>query len=343
MTRVRFWLGGLAVLVVALAWARLEPSAGTESVVVYSARKEELLKPVVDGFERASGIKVTLLSGKAGELARRIETERANPRSDVFVGTTAGISELLRERGLLEPPDGRSVEQIPAEFRAPDGSWIGVTGRARVIIYNTALVPAGEAPRSFFDLTDPKWRGKVAVASIAERTTVGHLATIWKLRGESFTRAFVTRLRANGLKVLSNNTEVRKAVAGGEYPIGITNHYYYLVQLHESPQSPLGIVYPDQGPNEMGAPVQTITASITRGAPHPEAAHRFMEYLISPEGNRLLVVESFELPILNGVAPVGLDRGIKPIGQFKRAHVTQLESAELEPTIEKAFGPLLVP
>jgi iron(III) transport system substrate-binding protein len=343
MTRVRVWLGGLAVLVLALAWAGIEPSGGTEPLVVYSARKEELLKPVVDGFERATGIRVTLLSGKAGELARRIETERAHPRSDVFVGTTAGLSELLREKGLLEPANGHLGTGIPAEFRAPDGSWIGVSARARVIIYNTTRVGASEVPRSFFELTDPKWRGKVVVASIAERTTVGHLAMIWKLRGEAFTRDFVTRLKANGLKVLSNNTEVRKAVAEGEYPIGITNHYYYLVQLHESPGSPLGIVYPDQGSTDLGAPVQTITASITRGAPHREAALRFMEYMISLEGNRLLVVESFELPILNGVTPVGLVRGIKPLGQFRRAQVTQLEAAELEPTIERAFGPLLVP
>jgi iron(III) transport system substrate-binding protein len=343
MTRVRFSLGVLAVLAIALAWARPEPSAGTESLVVYSARKEELLKPVVDGFERASGIKVTLLSGKAGELARRIETERATPRSDVFVGTTAGLSELLREKGLLERANGRSVTRIPAEFRAPDGSWIGISGRARVIVYNTNLVSAGEAPRSFFELTDPKWRGRVVVASMAERTTVGHLAMIWKLRGEAFTRDFVTRLKANGLKVLGNNTEVRKAVAEGEYPIGITNHYYYLVQLRESPRSPLGVVYPDQGPDEIGVPVQTITASITRGAPHREAAQRFLDYLISPEGNRLLVVESFELPILDGVPPAGLDRGIKPLGGFKRAPVTQLQAAELEPAVEKAFGHLLVP
>jgi iron(III) transport system substrate-binding protein len=343
MTRVRLWIGAVVALALALAWAGIEPSARTEPLVVYSARKEELLKPVVEGFERATGIEVTLLSGKAGELARRIETERNNPRSDVFVGTTAGLSELLREKGLLEPGNGRVVAQLPAEFRAPDGSWIGVSGRARVIVYNTHRVSAGEAPRSFFELTGPKWRGKVAVASMAERTTVGHLATIWKLRGEAFTRDFVTRLRANGLKVLSNNTEVRKAVADGEYPIGITNHYYYLVQLHEAPGSPIGIVYPDQGPTDMGAPVQTITASVTRGAPHREAAQRFLEYLISPEGNRLLVVESFELPILDGVVPIGLDRGIRSIGHFKRARVTQLEAAELEPIVEKAFGPLLVP
>lgn len=333
----------LLLLLALPLWTPAEPVAGSAEVVVYSARKEELLKPVIDGFQKATGITVTLLSGKAGELARRIETERANPRSDVFVGTTAGMSELLREKGLLEPLNGRSVDVIPAEFRAPDNTWIGVTARARVLVYNTTLVPAAEAPRSVFDLVDAKWRGKVVVASLAERTTVGHLATIWKLRGEPFTRDFVTRLKANSLTVLANNTEVRKAVTAGEYAVGITNSYYYALQKHESTASPIGIVYPDQRPGEMGAAVQTITASITRGGPHTEAAHRFVEYLISPQGNRLLVVESFELPIPTGLTPAGQEWGIKGLGQFKRAAVTPLEVAELEPLVEKAFGPLLIP
>jgi iron(III) transport system substrate-binding protein len=336
LRRVLLLLGATAVLLPG-------GSPAAPELVVYSARKEELLRPVVQGFEKATGVGVTLLSGKAGELARRIETERANPKCDVFLGTTAGLSELLREKGLLEPVRGEAVQELPAEFRAPDNSWIGVTGRVRVIMYNTQLVSPGEAPRSFFELTDPKWQGKVLVASMAERTTVGHLATIWKLRGEAFTRDFVTRLKANRLKVLANNTEVRKAVAAGEYPIGITNHYYYLVQLAEDPKSPVAIVYPDQGPTDIGAPLQTITASIIRGAPHRDLAQRFMDFLLSPEGNRLFVVESFELPILPASVPVGTDKGIKPLGQFKRAQVTQLEAAVLESAIERALGPLLVP
>jgi iron(III) transport system substrate-binding protein len=336
-------LCALAMLLLTAAWLDPLPAPAATQLVVYSARKEELMRPVIDGFAKATGIKVTMLSGKAGELARRIETERSSPKSDVFVGTTAGISELLREKGLLEPITSSAVEDVPAEFRAPDSTWVGVTARVRVIVYNTKLVSASDVPASFVDLTAPKWRGKVAVASMAERTTVGHLATMWKLKGEAFTRDFVTRLKGNGLKVLPNNTEVRKAVASGEYPLGITNHYYYLLQLHDDPSSPLAIVYPDQGSSDIGAPVQTITASITRGTPNRDAAQRFMDYLLSPEGNRLFVVESFELPILPTVVPVGKERGIKPLGEFKRARVTQLEAAMLEPTVEKAFGPLLIP
>ena len=178
---------------------------------------------------------------------------------------------------------------------------------------------------------------------MGERTTVGHLATIMALKGEEFTTRYVKGLKANGLKVLNNNTEVRKAVAKGEYAVGITNHYYYLLQLHENPASPIGIVYPDQGPSDMGAPVYSITAAIVKGAKNLDAAKKFVDFLLQPKGNRLLVEGEFEIPLVPGAQAVGVDKGVKGLGEFKRAPVTQAQVADFEPKIEKLFGPLLIP
>lgn len=338
------------LVVVPLVWLVLTPAlrAGgpalaAEGLVVYSARKEELIRPAVETFQQDSGIKVTLLTGKAGELARRIEIERGDPKGDLFLGTTAGVTELLRRKGALEPYASPYAKEIPDEFKAPDGTWVGITGRVRVIIYNKNLVKDADAPRSFFDLTDPKWRGKVVVASMGERTTVGHLAAIMALKGEELTTRYVKALRDNGLKVLNNNTEVRKAVASGEYAVGITNHYYYLIQLRENPASPLGIIYPDQGPGDMGAPVYSITAAIIKGAKNLEAAKKFVDFLLQPKGNRLLVEGEFEIPLLPGARLVGEDKGILGLGQFKKAPVSQIQVADFEPKVEKLFGPLLIP
>ncbi|MBI2152384.1 MAG: extracellular solute-binding protein [Candidatus Rokubacteria bacterium] len=333
----------LIALAVILWLAPWGPALAAEGLVVYSARKEELIRPAIEAFQQERGIKVSLLTGKAGELARRIEIERGDPKGDVFLGTTAGVTELLRRKGALEPYPSPYAKEIPEEFKAPDGSWVGITGRVRVIIYNKNLVKDADAPRSFFDLTDPKWRGKIVVASMGERTTVGHLATIMALRGEEFTTRYVRALKDNGLKVLSNNTEVRKAVTRGEYAVGITNHYYYLLQLRENPASPLGIIYPDQGPGDMGAPVYSITAAIVKGAKSLDAAKKFVDFLLQPKGNRLLVEGEFEIPLLPGARLVGDDRGILGLGQFKKAAVTQIQVADFEPTVEKLFGPLLIP
>lgn len=334
-----------ALCLVALAVAGLTPTKALakEKLVIYSARKEQLIRPTIQAFEKETGVRVTLLTGKAGELARRIEIERNNPQGDVFVGTAAGISELLRRKGLLSPHTSRHTRAIPDEFRAADGTWVGVTGRVRVIIYNKDMVKDSDLPTSFFDLTVPRWKDKVAVASMGERTTVSWLASIMAIKGEAFTMQYVRGLKANGLKVLKNNTEVRRAVARGEYPLGITNHYYFMIQKHEDPTSPIGILYPDQGDGQMGTPMATITVAIIRGAKHPKGAQRFIDFLLQPTGNRLLVEGKYELPLANGVRPVGLEHGVKGLGEFKRAPVTQVQMADFEPIVEKRLGTFLIP
>jgi len=331
-------VGCLAILLA----GPMEVMAANE-LVVYSARKEELIRPAIQAAEKALGLKVTLFTAGAGELARRIELEKASPRGDVFIGTTAGFAELMRDRGLLDGFTSPLLKEIPAEFRSPDNTWVPISARVRVLVYNTNLLKPQEVPGSIFDLTDPKWKGKVVVASMGERTTVGWLAAILAVKGEDFTRRYVADLKANGLKVLKNNTEVRKAVANGEYPVGVTNHYYYLLQLQADPQSPLGIRYPDQAPADMGTPVFSITAALIKGTRNAEAGRSFLEFLLKPEGNRHLVEGEFEIPLIPGLHLPGADKGIKGLGQFKRPALTQAQIAELEPKVERLFGSALTP
>ena len=113
--------------------AAVPSEADAAEVVVYSARKEELIRPALDAFQKDTGIKVTLLSGKAGDLARRIEVEKGDPKGDVFLGTTAGMAELLRRKGLLAPYFSASAQEVPEEFRAPDGGWVAL-GDAAVML-----------------------------------------------------------------------------------------------------------------------------------------------------------------------------------------------------------------
>jgi iron(III) transport system substrate-binding protein len=335
---VALGVGCLAILLAGF----VEVMAASE-LVVYSARKEELIRPAIQAAEKALGLRVTLFTAGAGELARRIELEKGNPRGDVFIGTTAGFAELMRDRGLLDGFNSPLLREIPAEFRSPDNTWVPITARVRILVVNTNLVKPQEVPRSIFDLTGPHWKGKVAVASMGERTTVGWLAAILAVKGEEFTKKYVTDLKANGLKVLKNNTEVRKAVANGEYAIGITNHYYYLLQLQEDPRSPIRIQYPDQGPADMGTPVFSITAALIKGTRHAEVARSFLEFLLKPEGNRYLVEGEFEIPLVPGLHLPGAEKGIKGLGQFKTPALTQAQIADLEPKAERLFGSAFTP
>jgi len=332
-----------AALLVALGLSGMAGAAFSADLVIYSARKEELIRPAIQAAEKALGLKITLFSGGPGELARRIEIERGNPKADLFIGTTAGFAEQMRERRLLDTFATPLLQEISPEFRSPDGTWVPVTARVRVLLYNSTLIKAEQAPKSYFDLPNPRWKGKVTVASMGERTTVGWLAAILGVKGEEFTRKYLADLKANGLKVLQNNTEVRRALASGEYAVGITNHYYYLLQLQEDGKSPLGILYPDQGPAEMGTPVFAITAALIKGARNAEAARTFLEFLVGPEGNRHLVEGEFEIPLRPGLHLPGVDRGIKGLGQFRRTPLSQEQIAALEPKVERLFGSLLTP
>ena len=338
LLHARLLLGWMAALLVLIP-----EFAGARELTLYSARKEELIQPAIEAFQKETGTRVTILTGRAGELARRIELERGSAKGDVFLGTAAGITELLRQKGLLEPYASPDAREMPEEFRAADHAWVGITGRVRVLIYNTDRVKAPEAPQSYFDLTAPRWKGQVAVASMGERTTVSWLAALMALKGEDATRQYVDGLRANGMKVLKNNTEVRQAVARGEVAVGITNHYYYMLQLQEDPRSPIAVLYPDQGPTGMGTPVFSITAAIIKGSPHPAEARAFIDFLLKPAGNRLLVEGEFEIPLLPKIPVVGADRGIKGLGQFKKAPVSQVQMADLEPQVERLFGSVFLP
>ena len=309
-------------------------------LVVYSARKEELMKPVVEAFQQQSGIQVTLKSGSPGELALLIEQERSNPQGDVFFTTDAAGIESLRQKGLLEPYQSPNADKVPAEFKAADGGWTGVIGRSRNIMYNTNLVKPEEAPQSIFELTDPKWQDKVAMASIREGGVRLWLAWLVQEKGEEFTVQYIKDLQANGLKVLANHTEVQNAVGRGEFALGLVNHYYYVFE--QKAGSPVGLIYPDQGAGDIGTLVTPLAVGIVEGARNGDAARKFVDFVLSADGQEPLTTQENEFPLVPGV---GLGAasvpGVKPIDEIKRPTVDFTKLADIEKRVVEVFTPLL--
>jgi iron(III) transport system substrate-binding protein len=319
------------------------PAGQTEGqVVIYSARREALMKPLVDAFTAQTGIKVTLKSGSPGELALLIEQERGRSGGDVHFSTDAATAESLRQKGLLEPYVSPNAAGVPAEFKAADGAWTGVIGRSRNIIYNSDLVRPEDAPRSVFALTDPQYRGKVAIASIREGGVRLWLASLLQERGEEFTVKYINDLLANGMQVLPNHTEVTNAVVRGEVALGLANHYYYALEVKKNPGAPLGLIYPDQGPNDAGTLVMPLTVGIIKGAKNPGAARAFVDFALSGEGQLPLTTQESEFPLAEGV-PLGeaAAPGVKPIGEIKRPRTDFAKLAEAEKRAVELFTPLL--
>jgi iron(III) transport system substrate-binding protein len=343
-------LAGTALVPILAACGGAAPSssgslvAGSElekELVVYSARKEELFEPTVKLFQQKTGVKVTVKSGATGELAQLIEQERTSPRGDIFFTTDAGDAETLRQKQVLEAYRSPGAEKIPAEFRAPDGTWTGVVGRSRNFIINTNLVKPGEAPQSVLELTTAKWKNKIAVASIREGGVRLWLAGMLLTKGQDFTTKYVNDLKANGLGVLTNHTEVVNAVVRGEFPVGLINHYYYVRKRKENVTN-IDLVYPDQGANDMGTVITPITVGVIKGARNGKAARAFVDFILTSEGQVPMTTQGQEFPLTAGV-PLG-DAGVpsvRPIDKIKRPSVEFIKIAQEQQRAVDLFTPLL--
>lgn len=342
----RFWLGLVCLALMAAACApaatpaappdpqpspESEPGAGDleGDLVVYTARSEALFKPVLAAFNAAHPeIKVTVLYGANGELAAKLLEEQANPVADVFVSTELLLTEDLASKGLYQPSSAAGLTEVPAGYRADDSSWVALTLRARVIMYNTNLVKPEELPDSISDLVDPKWKGQVGATDSTSGAMMAHLAALRHLGGDAQVTDFVSGLVANEARFFGGHTDVRKAVGAGELKLGFVNQYYYFLSLAEG--APVGIVWPDQGADQPGLIVNATTAGVLKGARHREAADAFIAFMLSAEGQKLYAERNYEYPVIAGVP---LAEGVPPLSQFKLAALDfKTIWAELAPT-----------
>jgi iron(III) transport system substrate-binding protein len=293
-------------------------------LVIYSGRSEPLIQPVIDAFKaKYPDVNVLLKAGSNSELANALIEEQANPQADVFITTELFTVQSLAQEGVFQSYLPAGADQLPAEFLGPDNLWTGLTRRARVIMYNTDLVSQEELPTSIFDLSDPKWQGQIAAAGSTNGSMQAQIAAMRPLIGEEETEAWLNGLLANEVTFFGGHTDVRKAVGAGEFKLGLVNHYYYYLQKAEG--SNVGIIFPNQGDGEIGLITNATAAAIVNGAPHVQAAQAFMDFLVSPEGQKLFAELNYEYPLLPGVE---LHADVQPLDEFRLADVNVAEAAQ---------------
>ena len=304
--------------------ATVEAAEVSGQLVIYSGRAEPLLQPVIDAFKaKYPNVEVLLKAGSNSELANALIEEQANPQADVFITTELFTVQSLAQQGVFQSylPDG--ADQLPAEFIGADNLWTGLTRRARVIMYNADLVSQEELPTSILDLTDPKWKGQIAAAGSTNGSMQAQIAALRQLNGEEETLAWLNGLIANEVTFFGGHTDVRKAVGAGEFKLGLVNHYYYYLQKAEG--SNVGIIFPDQGEGQIGLITNATAAAVVNGAPHVDAAQAFMDFLVSPEGQKLFAEQNYEYPLLPGV---DLHPDVQPLDEFRFADVNVVEAAQ---------------
>jgi iron(III) transport system substrate-binding protein len=280
-------------------------SASDSEVVVYTAQDAEFAEPIFKEFAARNAIavlpKYDAESTKTVGLVTTLIEERGRPRADVFWNNEILNTIRLEKLGLLESFSPEIAASYPAMYRAGNGDWHGFAARARILIVNTKLVTPAERPRSIEDLTDPKWRGRTGIAKPLFGSTATHAACLFAVWGDERAEAFFKRLNANRIQVLGGNKQVAVAVSNGQLAFGMTDTDDALEEIR-SGQS-VEIVYPDQGSNGLGTLFIPNALAIMKGCPHPAAARRMIEYLLSPEVEaKLAVGPSAQIPLNPKVA-----------------------------------------
>ena len=299
-----------------------ESASGT--LVIYSGRSEALIQLVIEAFKaQFPNVDVLLKSGSNSELANALLEERNNPQADIFITTELVTVQSLAQEDVFEAYRPPAADQIPAEFIGDENLWVGLTKRARVIMYNTELVSEEEAPKSIFDLTDPKWRGQIALAGSTNGSMQAQIAAMRQLLGEEATESWLTGLIENEATFFGGHTDVRKAVGAGEFKIGLVNHYYYYLQKAEG--SPVGIIFPDQEQDQIGLITNATAVGIVKGTKNRLTAEAFVDFLLSEAGQKLFAEANYEYPLLPGVA---LSPDVQPLDTFRLADVNVSQAAQ---------------
>ncbi len=310
----------------------VSPSPAAERLVVYSGRAERLIKPVLDTFQAQTGIQVELLSSGTTELVNRLQAEGDRTPADVLITNDAGSLERARELGLLRPLSIPEVERaIPPQFRAPDNSWIGLSGRFWVVVYNTARVRAGDLT-SILDLAEPRWKDKIAIPNAGSEYLQAGVSVIKATYGDEKTRQFLQGLKANaGTRVYQKSTQIIEAVAKGEAEVGLVNHYYVYRHLATQPKAPLAVLMPDQHEGGMGAIMNVAGLGVVKYTRRLDSAKRLVEFLATQAGQKLFADLNKEYPLH---PEVNADPALIDRKTFRAATVPLARLAELrEPTM----------
>ncbi len=267
------------------------------SLVVYSGRSESLVGPIIEQFAEATGIDVQVKYGSTFEIAATLLEEGDNSPADVFFAQDPGGLGAVSE--MLDSLPGDVVLQVPEWARSPDGSWVGISGRARVIVYSSELVSEDELPKSVMDLTDPKWKGKIGwpPTNASFRTMITAMRLMW---GEDETRQWLMDMQANDPGVFPKNTPIVAAAGAGEVAVGLVNHYYLhrFIQEEGDDFAARNLFLKNGGPDSL---VMVAGAGILDTSENRDNAESFMRFMLSKVAQQYFAGQTFEYPLVEGV------------------------------------------
>ena len=321
------------VTLVALAVAGLlvvsacSGDGGPNTLTIYSGRSQDLVAPLIAQFEAETGIRASVRYASSPDLAATIREEGANSPADVFFAQDPWSLGAVAEAGLLAPLPGDHLEAVPAAFSDRDGLWVGVSGRSRVVVFDAQRVSPADLPTTVDGFTDPAWRGRLAVAP-GNGSFIAFVAAMILERGEEATLEWLRGIAANRPEIFSGNSPIVTAVNDGAVEVGLVNHYYLMrLRAEAGTTRAENHFFTVPGP---GSLVMPAGAGILASSTNREAALRFIEFLLSPTAQEYFADETFEYPLIAGVAPPA---GLPPIDSL--AH-PEVDLSDLATVLDRA-------
>ena len=320
---------GIGAAVVGAALTVAACGDDDDALTIYSGRSDNLIGPLLEQFTSDTGIEVKVRYGGSAELAATILEEGGNSPADVFFAQDAGALGALAGKGRLQPLPDSLLEKVAPSFRATDRQWVGVSGRARVLIYNTDRIKESDLPASVFDFTDAVWRGRVAWAP--QNGSFQAFVTALRLsQGESVARDWLEAMRENRTRAYVNNTAIVQAVVAGEIEVGLVNHYYLYPFLEEQGSGFKARNYFFSN-GDIGGLINVAGAGILDSAENVTNARRFIDYLLSPAAQRYFADETFEYPLVEGV-PISPE--LPPLSTLRPPSLDLNQLSDLQGTLE---------
>ena len=301
---------------------------GGRSVTVYSGRSDELVAPILEQFATETGIEVRVRYGGTAELAALILEEGDRSPADLFFAQDAGALGAIEAEGLFATLDEALLTTVEATLRSPSGAWVGISGRARVVVYNTERLSPEDLPTSILDFVDPKWAGRIGWPP----TNGSFQAFVTALRlveGEEAARAWLQGIKDNDPIEYAKNTPTVAAVAAGEVDVGFVNHYYLYRFLAEEGEG-LGARNHYTAPGDVGTLINVAGIGILAAADHSEEAAQLVAFLLSDQAQRYFADETYEYPV---VASVPANADVPSIAELQPLQIDLGRLEDLEATL----------
>jgi iron(III) transport system substrate-binding protein len=310
----------IAVSVLMPAWSM------ADEVVVYSARKEHLIKPLFDRYQSETGVEIRYITDKAGPLLQRLKAEGKRTPADMLITVDAGNLWHAAENGVLAEIDSPVLDaNVPENLRDPKGRWFGLSERARTIVYSTERVKPEELS-SYEDLADPKWKGRLCLRTSKKVYNQSLVATLIARHGEEKTEEIVRGWVANlAAPPFSNDTKAMEAVQAAQCDLTVVNTYYFGRLQKKDPTIPLAIFWPNQ--DSSGVHINISGAGVTRHSKNPEAAQALLEWLSSETAQGEFAGSNMEFPVNPRVAA---DPMVAAWGSFKADTLNVNEAGRLQ-------------